>query len=264
MYWTDYKEKNKEKMILLCGFGTSDAKELEGTYGKLLETARNAFPGQSVRLALTSSKVLERLYSKNGIMIPDVRTAMEEAAEGGIIQIRILPVQVAGGSEYEKLREISGSFGEKGIKVILDSPLLAGPGAEALADLLAEKDIPEGEAVLYVGHGSHGRDPGVPEVYQRLQELIRKKGKSNIFIGELQTGPDRLLKELSFSSARMIRLRPLMMVSGHHWNKDVAGEKTGSWRNVLLEAGYEVICEKEGLLRKDEIIDLLLGQKGLS
>lgn len=264
MYWTDNKEKNKDKLLLLCGFGTSDAKELEGTYGKLLETARNACPDQWVRLALTSSKVIERLYSKNGIMIPDVRTAMEEAAESGIIQIRILPVQVAGGSEYEKLRGISESFGEKGIRIMLDSPLLAGPDAEALADLLAGEDFPEREAVLYVGHGSHGRDPGAPKAYQRLQELIRKKGKMNVFIGELQTGPDLLLKELSFSSVRLIRLRPLMMVSGHHWNKDVAGEKTGSWKNMLLEAGYEVICEKEGLLRKDEIIDLLLRQTGLS
>lgn len=266
MYWTDnsYMETNEKRMLLLCGFGTSDEKELKETYGRLVERAGKAYPDQPVRLALTSPKVIERLYKKSGVRIPDVGTAMEEAAEGGITQIRILPVQVAGGSEYEKLKEISGSFRKRGVKVLLERPLLAGPGAESLADLFAGEDIPEGEAVLYVGHGSHGRDPGAPEAYRRLQELIREKGKRNIFIGELQTGPDLLLKELSGTSVQSIRLRPLMMVSGHHWNKDVAGEKTGSWKNVLLNAGYDIVCEKEGLLRKDEIIDLLLRQKGLS
>lgn len=74
----------------------------------------------------------------------------------------------------------------------------------------------------------------------------------------MQTGPDPLLKELSAGSFRRIHLRPLMMVSGHHWNKDIAGEKAGSWKNFFASAGYEVICEAGGLLEKEEIIDLLL------
>lgn len=94
--------------------------------------------------------------------------------------------------------------------------------------------------------------------------MIRLKGTNNVFIGELQTGPKPVLKELKASPIRKIRLRPLMMVCGHHWNKNVTGEEGGSWKKVLSAAGYEVLCESEGLLRRDEVIDLIIGQKGLS
>ena len=251
-------------MLLLCGFGTSDAEEMNCTYGRLLKRAVEAYPGHAVRLALTSRKVIERLYQKSGVSYPDVRTALEEAAQKGMSEIRILPVQAVGGSEYEKLRELSEIFREKGIHLVMDSPLLTGQ-AVALADLLAaESEEAEEEAVLYVGHGSHGRDPGTPVLYRRLQEMIRRKGKNNVFIGELQTGPEPVLQELKASSIRKIRLRPLMMVCGHHWNKNVTGEEGGSWKNALSAAGYEVLCESEGLLSRDEVIDLIIGQKGLS
>ena len=251
-------------MLLLCGFGTSDEEEMNCTYCKLLERAVKAYPGQSVRLALTSRKVIERLFQKSGVSYPDVGTALEEAAQEGISEIRILPVQVTGGSEYEKLRELSEIFREKGMNPVIDRPLLAGQAA-ALADLLAaESEDAEGEAVLYVGHGSYGRDPGTPAVYRKLQDMVRQKGRNNVFIGELQSGPEPLLQELMASSFRRIRLRPLMMVCGHHWKKNLTGEETGSWKNALSAAGYEVLCENEGLLKKDEVIDLLIGQKGLS
>ena len=55
-----------------------------------------------------------------------------------------------------------------------------------------------------------------------------------------------------------------MMVCGHHWHKNVAGEERGSWKNALSAEGYDVICENEGLLKKDEVIDLIIGQKSLS
>ena len=123
-------------MLLLCGFGTSDAEEMNCTYGRLLKRAVEAYPGHAVRLALTSRKVIERLYQKSGVSYPDVRTALEEAAQKGMSEIRILPVQTVGGSEYEKLRELSEIFREKGMHLVMDSPLLTGQAA-ALADLLA-------------------------------------------------------------------------------------------------------------------------------
>jgi hypothetical protein len=42
----------------------------------------------------------------------------------------------------------------------------------------------------------------------------------------------------AMSNGKWIRLCSLMMVSGHHWFEDVAGENDGSWKNVLTRAGY--------------------------
>ena len=98
MYWID--DRKEEKALLLCGFGTGDPEKMERTYGRLLEEARKENPAMAVRLALTSAKVIERLFLKNVLRLPDVRSALEEIAAGGAGEVRILPVQVVGGREY--------------------------------------------------------------------------------------------------------------------------------------------------------------------
>ena len=75
MYWTDemwrtdVRRNSGGRVLLICGFGTGDADEMERTYGRLveeareavLEAAREAGSVTSVRLALTSPKVIGRL-----------------------------------------------------------------------------------------------------------------------------------------------------------------------------------------------------------
>ena len=292
MYWTDEMRRTDEmcladvrrnsgaRVLLICGFGTGDADEMERTYGKLVEEAREAESVTSVRLALTSPKVIGRLYRERGIELPDVRSALEDilgdaagdAAAGGasgvaagpaalagkIEEIRILTVQVVGGTEFEKLEAVADAYSGQ-VRISLDSPLLAGPKIDRVADMLVEEAASFKEAaVVYVGHGTHGRDPRGPAAYRKLQELIRGRGTGNIFIGELQTGIETVIRELSQKAFRRIRLCSLMMVSGHHWIEDVAGKNDDSWKNVLTLAGYEVTCVRTGLLERKEIREILI------
>jgi sirohydrochlorin cobaltochelatase len=160
------------------------------------------------------------------------------ASAGEIEEIRILTVQVVGGTEFEKLKAIADTYSGQ-VRISLDSPLLAGPKIDFVADMLVEEAASfKEEAIVYVGHGTHGRDPRGPAAYRKLQELIRDRGNGNAFIGELQTGIEPVIRELSEKAFRRIRLCSLMMVSGHHWFEDVAGENDGSWKNVLTRAGY--------------------------
>lgn len=303
----DVRRNSGGRVLLICGFGTGDADEMERTYGKLVEEAREAALDAareavlddareaefvaSVRLALTSPKVIGRLYRERGIRLPDVRGAMEEilggvacdaalgggaacdAATGGVLgdaageaasageieEIRILTVQVVGGTEFEKLEAVADAYSGQ-VRISLDSPLLAGPKIEQVADLLVEEAASfQEEAIVYVGHGTHGRDPRGPAAYRKLQELIRDRGNRNILIGELQTGIEPVIRELSEKAFRRVRLCSLMMVSGHHWIEDVAGENDDSWKNVLTRAGYEVTCVKTGLLERKEVREILIG-----
>ena len=241
----------------------------------VLEAAREAESVTSVRLALTSPKVIGRLYRERGIKLPDVRSALEDilggaacdAAVGGALgdaageieEIRILTVQVVGGTEFEKLKAIADTYSGQ-VRISLDSPLLAGPKIDFVADMLVEEAASfKEEVIVYVGHGTHGRDPRGPAAYRKLQELIHDRGNGNTFIGELQTGIEPVIRELSEKAFRRIRLCSLMMVSGHHWIEDVAGDKEDSWRNVLAEAGYEVTCARTGLLERREVREILLG-----
>ena len=278
----DVRRNSGGRVLLICGFGTGDADEMERTYGRLveeareavLEAAREAESVTSVRLALTSPKVIGRLYRERGIKLPDVRSALEDilggaacdAAVGGALgdaageieEIRILTVQVVGGTEFEKLKAIADTYSGQ-VRISLDSPLLAGPKIDFVADMLVEEAASfKEEVIVYVGHGTHGRDPRGPAAYRKLQELIHDRGNGNTFIGELQTGIEPVIRELSEKAFRRIRLCSLMMVSGHHWIEDVAGENDDSWKNVLTRAGYEVTCVKTGLLERREVREILI------
>ncbi len=188
------KEEKTGEVLIICGFGTADREEMERTFGRLLEKARRKAPDQTVLLALTSRKVISSLYEKYGIRIRDVKTALEEAVQGGAVKIRILPVLVAGGSEYDKLKDLSQTFRDRGIETELGSPLLAGSGACRLAEVFIKeaeaRNIPEDEAILYIGHGSHDKGQQAQAVYRNLQEILRRKGNRNIFTGDLLTGPE--------------------------------------------------------------------------
>ena len=258
MYWTDERTLTGKRMLLICGFGTGDADEMKRTYGRLAEEAREAYPLESVRLALTSAKVIERLYRESGIRLPDVRSALEDAAAAGAGEIRILTVLVAGGREYEKLKAIADAC-SRPVRISPDSPLLAGSGTERMADILIEEAACfQEEAIVYVGHGTHGRDQFGPAAYRKLRDTIRSRGNGNIFIGELQTGVEPVVKALSEKSFRRVRLCSLMMVSGYHWTVDVAGEKNDSWKHMLSEAGYEVTCDRTGLLERKAVREILI------
>ena len=261
MYWID--ERKGHCVLLICGFGTGSVQEMERTYGKLAEEARKAYPFVPVRLALTSVKVIGRLHAGNGIRLPDVEGALEEIVNdftgaGNALQIRMMTVQVVGGREYEKLVAAADTYSGKA-DIRLDQPLLAGPKLERLVDLLVEEAAaaPE-EAILYVGHGTHGRDPEGPAAYRRLEEIIRSRGEENIFIGDLQTGIAPVISALAQKNYRRVRLCSLMMVSGHHWTVDVSGDYKDSWKNMLADEGYEVSLRKTGLLERREVRDLLI------
>lgn len=38
-----------------------------------------------------------------------------------------------------------------------------------------------------------------------------------------------------------------MTAAGNHANRDLAGEQDGSWKRVLEQEGYQVVCVMEGL-----------------
>ena len=148
---TDVRRNSGGRVLLICGFGTGDADEMERTYGKLVEEAREAERGiaqeaesaASVRLALTSPKVIGRLYRERGIKLPDVRSALEDilggaacdaavggalgdaageaASAGEIEEIRILTVQVVGGTEFEKLKAIADTYSGQ-VRISLEYP----------------------------------------------------------------------------------------------------------------------------------------------
>lgn len=247
--------KSKKTVFLAAGFGTSDPEEYQRTYGTLADRILSRCPGAEIEIALTSCRVSDRLFAKTGTRPASFPEALERAMRKGAGEIRILPLFVLEGSEYDRLRALAEAAPE-GAGVLTGRPLLAGDHLERTALFLAsELNGHEEEAVIYI---SHGAGPAADASCRMLEDRLRAMGHANVWITDLGRGPSSLLKDLAERPVRQVLLRPLLLTAGHHWKKDVWGKGDDTWRSCLVRAGYRVSGEGRGLLEREEILDILL------
>ena len=102
------------------------------------------------------------------------------------------------------------------------------------------------EAVVLVGHGTdHCIWTAYPAFYQRLRERYGRRA----FGGMIEDGyPDRetLIDAIVKEGFKRVRLVPFMLVSGVHFEEDLAGEKD-SWKSACEARGLSVTLETRGL-----------------
>ena len=107
--------------------------------------------------------------------------------------------------------------------------------------------VPRDAELVLLGHGSpHRHNP----VYERLQAEIDAQ-QLPIHVGVLESTdtPDfpMVLKRLQKRQVREVLLAPLLLTSGMHVARDMAGEGEASWKARLEKAGFSVTPILEGL-----------------
>ena len=107
--------------------------------------------------------------------------------------------------------------------------------------------VPRDAELVLLGHGSpHRHNP----VYEQLQAEIDAQ-QLPIHVGVLESTdtPDfsMVLARLQQKHARAVLLAPLLLTSGMHVARDLAGEGDGSWKTRLEQAGLSVTPILEGL-----------------
>jgi sirohydrochlorin cobaltochelatase len=125
---------------------------------------------------------------------------------------------------------------------------------EALCAALAPLfDPAREEAVLLVGHGTdHCIWTAYPAFYQRLREHYGGRA----FGGMIEEGyPDRdtLIDTIIHEGFQRVRLVPFMLVSGVHFEEDLAGE-TDSWKTACEAKGLSVDLEPGGLGQRPSVL----------
>jgi sirohydrochlorin cobaltochelatase len=128
-------------------------------------------------------------------------------------------------------------------------PLLSGDGdvvalTEALAPVVEQAGD---EGLLWVGHGT-GHPSGL--AYQALTAVWRQRFGPRVALGLLSGGPTPREIAAGFRAAGMqrVRLRPLMLLAGTHFWRDMAGDGPGSWKSRLQIEGLEVVCDPQALM----------------
>lgn len=238
-------------IILVVSLGTSYNENRDLTIGAIEEAIKKVFPDYEIRRAFTSQIIIDKLKERDRLEVDNVTEALDRAATDGIQNLVVQPTHLMDGYEYTDLANALTYYEDKFAQVALGKPLLSsdddfGAVTKAITDKTSSYD--DGQtAICFMGHGTEADSNSV---YVKLQEILKDEGFTNHYIGTAKTEPtlDDIKAALKENGTyKKIVLEPLMVVAGEHANRDMAGDKNGSWKTILEREGYEVECLLEGL-----------------
>lgn len=245
-----------EKELLAASFGTSYQDTRCRTIGAIEEELERAFPEYSVRRGFTSRMIINRVKTRDQIVIDSLEEALRRAADNGVKRLIVQPTHMMDGFEYTALADKVAEYSRFFEAAAVGKPLLSSEGdfqavVQALIEETEEYDDKE-TAFCFMGHGTEAQ---ANQVYRKLQEMFLAAGHENYFIGTVEAEPalEEVLAQVKKGSYKRAVLQPLMIVAGDHANNDMAGDEEGSWKRAFEEAGYEVSCILRGLGELEKI-----------
>ena len=235
------------KGILFACFGTThDSARAQGI-APVAQALREAFPGDEVVIAYTSS-IVRTVLAGRGAAVPGVGEALEALAARGVREVLVQPGHVLYGEEYDKVlreaREQQGRFG----RLVVSTPLVADDADIAALAVTVADAFPQqrGRDVVLMGHGTEQfSNAGYAALDYRLAAL----GRPDVHIGTVEAYPDLavVVRSVRARGVGAVTLAPLMLVAGDHAINDMAGQGADSWASVLRAEGLDVECRINGL-----------------
>ena len=147
------------------------------------------------------------------------------------------------------------------VSLSIGAPLLTSDeDFRIVADALAESTAAYDDGITAICLMGHGTEAAANKVYDRMQKELTNTGRDNYFIGTVETAPtvDKVLSQVKAGNYKRVLLQPMMIVAGDHANNDMAGEEEGSWKRIFENAGYEVVCQVQGLGELEAIQNLFV------
>jgi len=258
---TRNEDEISENELMVVSFGTSYNDNRRLTIGAIEEAMEQAFPDYSVRRGFTSQIIIDRVKSRDQVVIDNVGEALDRAADNGVKRLVIQPTHLMNGLEYHDVVNEVAEYADAFEQVAVGAPLLTSVEdfeqvMKAITEATAEYDEDE-TAICFMGHGTEAESN---QVYAKLQEMLTAAGYGNYFVGTVEAAPslDDVLAAVSAGNYKNVVLHPLMIVAGDHANNDMAGDEEGSWKTVFEAAGYEVTCLLHGLGEMEAIQQLFV------
>ncbi len=252
---------NSRNVLLVVSFGTAVAEsrrlDIEPVEQAVREAAGDSW---STRRCFSSRRVIDIILKNEGVVTESIEEAVGNALHDGARNIAVQPTHLMKGHEYGKLKRILAGYEECFEKISAGEPLLSSEEdfdrvSEALVEASAEYE--DGEtALVFMGHGTDASSNGV---YMKLQEKLRRKGRSGYYIGTVEAGPspDDVIAAVRKGPYRRAVIRPLLLAAGNHAINDMASpDDPGSWYSRFTAAGYDTVCIREGLGRLPAIRDI--------
>lgn len=236
--------------LLVVSFGTSFNDSRRLTVGAIENALESAFPEFSVRRGFTANIIIDHVQSRDGILIDDVKNALDRAVENEVKTLVVQPTHLMNGFEYNDIVDEVAQYSDAFEKVVFGEPLLTSDDdfkrvEQAIVDWTAVYD--DGKtAICFMGHGTEAESNGI---YQKMQNLLTADGYENYFVGTVEAEPslENVIESVKNGDYERVVLEPLMVVCGDHANNDMAGDEPDSWKSAFEAEGYEVVCVMRGL-----------------
>ena len=239
-----------EKELLVVSFGPSFNDSRRLTIGAIESALEKAFPEYAVRRGFTSQIIIDHVAKRDGEIIDNMQEALDRAVDNGVKTLVVQPTHLMNGLEYEEMSKAIAQYSDAFEQISIGQPLLTSDeDFQAVAKAITEAtaDYDDGEpAIVFMGHGTEAESNGV---YAKMQQVLTDGGYAHYYVGTVEATPslDDVLEAVKQGSYKRVVLRPLMVVAGDHANNDMAGDDDDSWKTTFEKAGYEVVCEVEGL-----------------
>lgn len=237
----------RNKGILVVSFGTSYKETRQKTIGAIEESIQKAFCDYKIYRAFTST-MIKRKLQKEGIIVYNVKEAMEQILADGITEeVIVQPTHMINGIEYDLMCKAIEPFKEHFRKILFGTPLLTSQeDYKELADIIKNTyPVKQDEALVLMGHGS---DHYANAAYPAFEYVLKAQGYDNILVGTVEGYPafSEVKKQLERKHMKKVCLAPMMIVAGEHASHDMVGDED-SWKTELEQDGYQVRYHMKGL-----------------
>ena len=238
--------------IVLTAFGTT-SRALE-TYSFINDKCTIHFPGHEILWAYSSRMVKDWIKKKRNIDLKHPHQIIAELNGLGYPWAVVQSLHLFCGHEFYRLTE---EVRQSSVRTSIGLPVLTGlEDYEVVVEGLGSDFFNLKEtAIILIGHGT---DHPVWSSYLALEAMFRSKYGDNIFMGVVEGEPskEKIVKAVKKEGFEKVHLIPFMLVSGVHFEEDLAGDED-SWKKAFESENISVSIKKTSLGFHPCIIDIL-------
>ena len=237
--------------IVIAAFGTA-TKAVAG-YDYLDARIRSRFPDHEVLWAFSARMVKERAAGQQQT-ISSPGEVLEQLSRRHYPWAVVQSLHLLGGHEFCRLIEETD---KSPIRTSIGLPLLSSPpDFQSLCTSLAPliNSHPD-QAILLVGHGT---DHPAWCAYPALQHFMHRYFGPRVFVGVIEGYPPstEVIADITAAGYTKVRIIPLLLVAGMHFQRDLTGGRQDSWTTLLAQADIRVESIEQGLGTLPAISDM--------
>lgn len=247
-----------KKAVCVISLGTTRLDAVERCIVPLENYIKDKYGNHTFFRAFCSKGVIAQLRKKNINNILHSEDVLDYLAENQYESVHIVPTHIFNGIEYKELSFFVERLKKRysSMKISLGRPLIETKADVTQIVKILENDyiwLEKDEAVVFMGHEII---EDTTDFSSCVRETIHQENQSFYYVTNKKEDAEinTLNITLKKQGISTIYLQPLMLTTGMHAEKDLAGED--SWKSILSNLGYNTHIVLKGLGEYTKIVEM--------